>query len=379
MFELSALHRAVSEREPLEHWRERIPAIADERAAVEAFIAGGGQAYGFTTLFGHLDSIQRERDGIANLYRGHLVGNPERVPPQIARGILAVKLCQLSNGGTGISPSTYAVLLDQFDRDLDDVRIDLAASYGSGDVVPGAWFTDAMFGGVDALSSGDFMALINGSYIAAGVLLGEYERVERAFSDGLDLVAQAADFAAARKGTVQLPVSLRDIYPVQQAVAVGQDALHEAIEQAINRRSSNPLFDENGQPLSNSSFLDFPLALAAQTATEAARILSSYLTAATRWVCKVGEEEADQLAKPLYVQLPKVSKGYNDGISSRAVVYSQGESLGVEDISDGGLIATRGFLGCLTTIEKQTELLRQALYSARATCSAMNREPSREG
>lgn len=367
MFELSALHRAVSEREPIDLWRERSTAIAEERAAVEAFIAGGGQAYGFTTLFGHLDSIQREREGIENLYRGHLVGRPEPISPRIARGILTMKLCQLSNGGTGISPSAYSALLDRFDGDLADVRIDLAASYGSGDVVPGAWFAHSMFGGVGALASGDFMALINGAYIAAGVLLGEYERVDRAFSGGLDVVEQAADFAALHKQAVQLSVSLRDTEPLVQAVTAGRGAIGGAVEQAANRRSSNPLFDENGKPKSNASFLDFHLTLAVQTAIETVRILSSYLTAATRWVCKLGEEQADQLDKPLFVQLPKISKGYSDGIGRQEVQYSQAESLGVEDISDGGLIAARSFLKSLPTIEKQKDLLHQALQSARAT------------
>lgn len=370
MFELDDVVRAVDKRELLDGWSSRLPAIGEQRAAVEAFIDDGGQAYGFTTLFGHLDSIRREREGIANLYQGHLVGAPEQLEPAWARGVLAVKLCQLANGGSGISPGTYQRLLERFSAELSDVRIDLRASYGSGDVVPGAWFVEAMLGGAEGLPAGDLMALINGGYVPAGLLLGSLPLVRSVFGDALALVGEAAEFARAHDAGVQLPVSLRDTSPLERAAGHGRAQLETALGGALNRRSANPLFEfEGGEaaPRSNSSFLDFELSLAIAATHEALRVVSAYLTGATRFVAKLGEETAPELEKPFFVQLPKVSEAYADGLTVPAVAYGHAESLGVEDIGDGGLIRVRAFIADLQPVAVQADLLREALYKARAT------------
>lgn len=370
MFDLSDLVEAVDKQLLLDDWWSRLPLITAEREAVEAFMAGGGQAYGFTTLFGHLDSIHRGTEGISQLYQGHLVGNPEVLDPQLARGILTMKLCQLSNGGSGISQSTFEQLLTRFSSDLEDVRMDLAASYGSGDVVPGAWFVKSMFGGADSLAAGDLMALINGAYVPAGVVLGALSRVRTVFGRAVSLVSEVAVFARNYEDGVQLPVSLRDTEPLEAILSSGLVQLENAVQGAANRQSANPMFSfdgENAQPRSNSSFLDFELSLAIAGAIEGLRVASAYLVAATRFVAKLGEDNAPDLDKPAFVQLPKVSKAYSDGLSQTQPPYAQAESQGVEDISDGGLIRARTLLRCLDAVSEQTNLLEQALYSARAT------------
>lgn len=370
MFELDDVLRGVDKPELLDEWAGRLPVLEAQRAAVEAFIDGGGQAYGFTTLFGHLDSIHREREAIGNLFEGHLVGAPEHLDPAWARGMLAVKLCQLANGGSGISPGTYQRLLGRFTGDLRDVRIDLRASYGSGDVVPGAWFVEAMLGGAEDLPAGDLMALINGAYVPTGLLLGSLTRVRTVFNEALHVVGEAAEFAGAHDAGVQLPVSLRDTSPLECAVAQGKKQLETALGAALNRQSSNPLFTFEGEaaaPRSNSSFLDFELSLAIGVAHEALRVSSAYLTGATRFVAGLGEEAAPELDKPFFVQLPKVSKAYADGLGVPGVSYAQAESHGVEDIGDAGLIRARAFLGDLEPVAVQTDLLRDALHKARAT------------
>ena len=366
-FTLSELRKAVREAVEPEAWADRLSMIADERQQIEQFVDTGGQAYGFTTLFGHLDAIQREREAIANLYRGHLVGNPEQLEPKIARGIIAVKLCQLSNGGTGISPASYERLRAGFSSDLEDIRVDLRASYGSGDVVPGAWLVDSLFRSFENLHRGDLMALINGSYMPTGVLLGAMDELESVAARALGLVTEARSVSVQlqKQVDVQLPVSLRDLTPLQHALQHAQGQLEAALLQAVNRQSGNPLFrfDDGAHPVSNSSFLDFQLTSALSVAHEMLLVLAAYITSAIRWVSGLAETTADELDRPLFVQLPKVGKAYENQLVSNIprAEYSQVESMGVEDVSDSALRRVLDLKDALPLLDKISDLLSQAL------------------
>ena len=367
-FTLSELRNAVQQIEEPQAWSNRANLLADERHRIEQFIESGGQAYGFTTLFGHLDSIKREREAIASLYQGHLVGHPDRLDPVIARGIVAVKLCQLSNGGTGISLASYERLREAYASGLDDVRVDLSASYGSGDVVPGAWLVNSIFGGVENLQRGDLMALINGAYVPAGVLLGSLNQLETVASRALSLTAEARKVSKKLQKAVdvQLPVSLRDLAPLYEAVDHTREQLETTLLRAANRRSGNPMFQIDNdavRPLSNSSFLDFQLTFALEAAQESALVIAAYVTSATRWVCGLAEETADELQRPLFVQLPKVAKAYEGKLLSRSggTGYSQNESRGVEDISDSSLRRVLDLVENASVIDNISDLLEEAL------------------
>lgn len=367
-FTLTELRDAAQQKAEPQAWSSSTVALADERRNIEEFVDSGGQAYGFTTLFGHLDAIKREREAISNLYQGHLVGRPQRLDPNIARGIVVVKLCQLSNGGTGISLPSYERLRDGYASGLENVRVDLRASYGSGDVVPGAWLVNSIFGKADYLHRGDFMALINGSYFPAGVLLGAWDQLESAASRGLRLIAEATAVSQKLQKAVdvQLPVSLRDLTPLHEAVNQARGQLETALLRAANRRSGNPMFQpDNGSvlPVSNSSFLDFQLTFALTAAREAALVIAAYSTSATRWVCRLAEEMADELQRPLFVQLPKVAKAYEDELISRStgVGYSQNESQGVEDISDSSLRRVLDLVETAPVVDNISDLLEETL------------------
>lgn len=350
-------------------WEVASSSVAEERKRIEAFIEQGGQAYGFTTLFGHLDSIQREQEGRANLYRGHVVGHPSIVTPEIGRAIVAVKLCQLSQGGTGISLNSYMRLREVFSSNSPVIRIDLHASYGSGDVVPGAWLVDSTFAGPWDLERGDLMALINGAYIPAGILLGSYRSIEQALSRAQSLVRETRDLSIARRVSeeVQLPVSLRDLEPLNAALDKACDRIQTSITRAVNRKSGNPLFDigKSGvRPVSNSSFLDFEFSIDVGAVHEVVRIVGAYIVASTRWASNSAESEADELYGPLVVQLPKVCKAYEEGLTSRSssLQYSQVESRGVEDISDSSLRRVLDLNGAISTLDQMSDLLANALH-----------------
>lgn len=212
MFQAADLTAAVVRKAPLDEWERALPRIESERRRVVEYIRKGGQAYGFTTLFGHLDSIGATQAESLSLFEAHLVGTPEPIGEFAARGIATIKLCQLSLGGSGISTETYQHLLFAFGQNLAHTEVNLRGSYGSGDVVPGAWFVRAIFGQSPEFQSGDLMALINGSYIPAGVILGHQSEIERIFHQSYRAVEESARLATKNQThAVQLPVSLRDV------------------------------------------------------------------------------------------------------------------------------------------------------------------------
>lgn len=367
-YTIDELRTAVAELTEPRTWGAAASLVANERKKVEAFVADGGQAYGFTTLFGHLDSIRREEEGRTNLYRGHLIGHPEAISPDEARGIVSVKLCQLSLGGSGISPESYARLRDAFVSDLQRVQVDLRASYGSGDVVPGTWLVRSIFPGPDSLKRGDLMALINGAYIPAGVLLGHYGSIEEALNRATCLVSRARDLSVTRRESdhVQLPVSLRDVQPLRDAIDSALKSMQTAITRSANRQSANPLFlfsDGKTHPVSNSSFLDFKFSLDVAAIHETVRIAGAYVVAATRWVSGLAEVIVDDLERPLYVQLPKVCKAYEDQFTSStaSAAYSQTESRGVEDISDSSLRRVLDLTQAVDILDRMSNLLSDEL------------------
>lgn len=377
VYRVTEVAEAVAERRLLSQWKAARALINQERQAIEGFVEQGGSAYGFTTMFGHLDSMANPDN--ATLFRGHTIGYPETVPHDAVRGIVAVKLCQLSLGGTGVTPRAYDALLDSFESPLDEVEIDLRASYGSGDVVPGAWLARAVLGNDPDLPDGDLMALINGAYVASGVTLALRTSLHESYGNAVVTVEKAAEIAhrLRQSATVQLPVSLRDTNPLAGIIRTGQDTLDKALQSALNRRSSNPLFDiakerpkEPVEPVSNSSFLDFELSLGLQSQLEIVRVVSAYLCSAIRWLDHVAESILPDDEKPLTVQYPKVAKAYNDRLAAFAgtVTYAQAESRDVEDISDGALIRVLQLEESLVIIRQQTVMLQHLCNILLAQC-----------
>ncbi|SIS47844.1 histidine ammonia-lyase [Corynebacterium appendicis CIP 107643] len=335
---------------------EKREVIEQQREQVDRYLETGGVAYGFTTLFGHLDAFATSPSAL--LLEGHTVGRPSPITQDLFRSILAVKLCQLSNGGSGISPETFDLLIETFQTPPTNVEIDLEASYGCGDVVPGAWLAKSLFESEPDLRAGDLMCLMNGSYFGAGVALHTNSEMRDLFEEAWETLNAARETALAVQGdsTVQLPVSLRDLQPLRIVIDRAEKNLQIALEHSLNANSGNPLFEfERGtaKPVSNSSFLDFQLSLSLNETTETCKVVSSYLVGATRWLDHLAEATLADEAKPLSVQFPKISKAYHDTIvaSSGNASYAQAESRDIEDVSDSSLIRAlklKRFLGLLS-------------------------------
>lgn len=337
--------------------------VARERDAVLSFLDSGGTAYGFSTFFGHLDNHTIQPEDSQVLLDAHLVGTPRPLSEKASRAITLIKLCQLMQGGSGISPETFDRVLDGLDR---TVSIDLDASYGSGDVVPGAWWVNSVLGPTPDFQRGDLIALINGSFVPVGLLLHGVQPLETLFSTVIWWADVAKDFVQQRNASgVQLPVSLRDISPLKRELADGRTQLTSAIESSANRSSCNPAFMFNDDKstvsvCSNSSFLNYDCLAAVRRAGMSLSVAAAYSLSIIRHVSSALEKESDINHGVEWVQVPKVATAYYDNLME-SLTFSgstaQWASGGTEDISDFLLADTRKLIHSLGIAEKLVGLL----------------------
>lgn len=347
--------------------------VVKERDTVLRFLDSGGTAYGFSTFFGHLDNHTIRPADSQVLLDAHLVGTPRPLSEKASRAITLIKVCQLMQGGSGISPETFDRVLEGLDR---TVSIDLDASYGSGDVVPGAWWVRSVLGPTPDFQRGDLIALINGSFVPVGLLLHGVQPLETLFSTVISSTAVARDFVQQRNDSgVQLPVSLRDISPLKRELADGMTQLKSAIESSANRSSFNPAFVFNDDKstvsvCSNSSFLNFECLAAVRRVGASLSIAAAYSLAIINHVSSALEKESDTNHGVDWVQVPKVAKAYYDNLME-ALTFSgstaQWTSGGTEDISDFLLADTRKLLHALGIAEKLVGLLTDCVGTHNGT------------
>jgi len=96
--------------------------------------------YGVTTGFGSLCNISVGRDDLAqlqkNLVMSHACGTGERVPAEIVRLILLLKIQSLSYGHSGVQLATVERLIDLFNNDILPVIYQQGSLGASGDLAP---------------------------------------------------------------------------------------------------------------------------------------------------------------------------------------------------------------------------------------------------
>lgn len=346
--------------------------ILRERKLVNAFLDSGGQAYGFSTFFGHLDIHEIQPGDSLNLLQAHLVGRPEPLNDRQSRAITLIKLCQLAQGGSGLSPETFEAVLRGV---TTQVSIDLDASYGSGDVVPGAWWVRSILGDSPDLQRGDLIALINGSFIPEGLLLAMISPLNVAFSAIQRAAAKAQVFLQKRTAPgVQLSVSLRDLAPLENELQAGLDQFKWAIEESANRQSSNPTFsfeDDEGTPgkalvsvVSNSSFLNFECLAAVRRLGMSISVAAGYALATIKHLSSALETESSVNYGAEWVQVPKVATSYYENLLDTLTFSgstAQWASGGTEDISDFLLAETQKIQRSVDLLGKLIQLLDQCV------------------
>lgn len=96
--------------------------------------------YGITTGFGSLCNISVNRDELAqlqkNLVMSHACGTGERVPAEIVKLILLLKVQSLSYGHSGVQFDTVKRLIDFFNNDVMPVIFQQGSLGASGDLSP---------------------------------------------------------------------------------------------------------------------------------------------------------------------------------------------------------------------------------------------------
>ena len=100
----------------------------------------GRPIYGVTTGFGSLCNISVEKEGLSqlqkNLMISHACGTGERVPSEIARLMLLLKVQSLSYGHSGVQLITVERLVDMFNNNIIPVVYEQGSLGASGDLSP---------------------------------------------------------------------------------------------------------------------------------------------------------------------------------------------------------------------------------------------------
>ncbi|MEX0944346.1 MAG: histidine ammonia-lyase [Balneolaceae bacterium] len=302
--------------------------ILRSRSIVERALMDGNTYYGINTGFGALANKRIEGENLSRLQRNlilsHSVGVGNRVPKEISRLILQLKVHSLGIGYSGISSETFNRLLFFLEKDLIPAMPEKGSVGASGDLAPLAHMSLPLLGlgeiwnkeGTDIIDASiilkkyniepvdlkpkDGLSLINGTQlmcaygayilekslhllkmadIAAAMSLEALQgsitpfdkriheirphRGQKEVADNIRFLLQDSEILESHRncGKVQDPYCLRCVPQVHGA---SRDAIGHSIsvvETEINSVTDNPLVFQNGDILSGGNFHGQPLAL----------------------------------------------------------------------------------------------------------------------
>jgi histidine ammonia-lyase len=198
--------------------REKVAAGA---AAVERIVGKGEPVYGINTGFGKLASVRIAAEDVETLQRNlilsHCCGVGEPLAPEIVRLVMALKLCSLGRGASGVRPGTVALIEAMLAQDILPVIPEKGSVGASGDLAPLAHMTAAMMGVGEVFHAGERMpaaaalagaglapvvlgakeglALINGTQVSTALALAGLFRAHRAAQSALITGALSTDAA----------------------------------------------------------------------------------------------------------------------------------------------------------------------------------------
>jgi len=196
--------------------------VQEGAAAVSRILKTGNAIYGINTGFGKLASTRIGDADLARLQRNivlsHAAGTGDPMPPDIARLMMALKLCSLAQGYSGVRPAIVEFLTSMLARGLTPVVPAQGSVGASGDLAPLAHMAAAMMGigeiiagpgrmpaqdalrsaGLDPVTLGpkEGLALLNGTQFSTAYALAALFEAENAFQTAL--VTGALSTEAAR-------------------------------------------------------------------------------------------------------------------------------------------------------------------------------------
>jgi histidine ammonia-lyase len=316
-----ARHGATVEVDP-----EVTSRLAKARSILEAAAASGQQIYGMNTGLGANLKTSVEGDHQAfqrQLVRGRGVAMGDALPRDVTRAVMAARLSMLSVGGSGISPETFAALVDMLNAGVHPVMPSIG-SIGAGDLVMLSAMARALIGegraefGGDVLDASEALAraglmpamlrpkdgisLINASAISVGlgglvlsdvctllqqqcqaaaltfeamggnplILMPAIQKARPAphQQDEAALILRELEGSSLfeSKVAIQDPLSLRCVAPIHAATADALQRAIEIVEIELNAAADNPLvIIEEERVLSTGNFHTPALALAFET------------------------------------------------------------------------------------------------------------------
>ena len=319
--------RAVRENYTLSLSEESRAAIAKcreylDRKAVES----PTPIYGVTTGFGSLCNISIEKDELSalqkNLVMSHSCGTGDRVPTEIVRIMIMLKVQSLSYGYSGVQVATVERLIDMFNNHYTPVVYQQGSLGASGDLAPLAHLSLPILGLGEVetkegeiitgeqmnaregwepltLQSKEGLALLNGTQFMASYGVWSLDKAERlsaqadliaamsleAFDGRIDPFAdnvhqvrphngqivtaarmrellEGSELIAQPKKHVQDPYSFRCIPQVHGASKDAIAYVASVIETEINSATDNPtVFPDEDVVVSAGNFHGQPLAL----------------------------------------------------------------------------------------------------------------------
>ena len=281
--------------------------------------------YGITTGFGSLCNISIDKDQLSqlqkNLVMSHACGTGERVPAEIVKLMLLLKIQSLSYGNSGVQLETVQRLVDFFNNDVLPVVFQQGSLGASGDLAPLANMCLPLLGLGEveykgarrpsdevlkefgwkpiSLQSKEGLALLNGTQFMSA--FGVYSLIKaRRLSEWADLIGamsldafdgrinpfidevheirahkgqlttarnfrrllEGSEMIARPKKHVQDPYSFRCIPQVHGASKDTIDYVGGVLETEINSPTDNPtIFPEEDKIISGGNFHGQPLAI----------------------------------------------------------------------------------------------------------------------
>lgn len=319
--------RAVRENYTLALSEESRVAIAKCREYLDRkAIESPTPIYGVTTGFGSLCNISIEKDELStlqkNLVMSHSCGTGDRVPTEIVRIMIMLKVQSLSYGHSGVQVATVERLIDMFNNHYTPVVYQQGSLGASGDLAPLAHLSLPILGLGEVetkegeiitgeemnrregwepltLQSKEGLALLNGTQFMASYGVWSLDKAER-LSEQADLVAamsleafdgridpfadnvhqvrphngqittarrmrellDGSELIAQPKKHVQDPYSFRCIPQVHGASKDAIAYVASVIETEINSATDNPtVFPDEDVVVSAGNFHGQPLAL----------------------------------------------------------------------------------------------------------------------
>lgn len=319
--------RAVRENYTLSLSEESRAAIAKCREYLDRkAIESPTPIYGVTTGFGSLCNISIEKDELSalqkNLVMSHSCGTGDRVPTEIVRIMIMLKVQSLSYGHSGVQVATVERLIDMFNHHYTPVVYQQGSLGASGDLAPLAHLSLPILGLGEVetkegeiitgeqmnaregwepltLQSKEGLALLNGTQFMASYGVWSLDKAER-LSAQADLVAamsleafdgridpfadnvhqvrphngqivtaarmrellEGSELIAQPKKHVQDPYSFRCIPQVHGASKDAIAYVASVIETEINSATDNPtVFPDEDVVVSAGNFHGQPLAL----------------------------------------------------------------------------------------------------------------------